>query len=166
MQSFRSFSIGMQVVNGYTVNIERVVSAQQTGVKSRIAAKYYGTITDLDGNEISLGVNGKTSPQIKQIIGLSTATHNNGDKVLNSLKKAFNALQSAGLDTAEVSTKIAEREQELQEIAEREQVLNEARKQAKKAQKQQLAKLQKAKKALQAAGLDTTAVDEQIAALN
>ena len=34
MQSFRSFSIGMQVVNGYIVNIDRVVSAQQTGVKS------------------------------------------------------------------------------------------------------------------------------------
>lgn len=156
----------MQVVNGYIINVERVISAQQTGANSRVAAKYFGTITDPDGNEFSLGVNGKTSPQIKQIIGLSTVAHSNGDKVLNSLKKAFNALQGAGLDTDEVSAKIAEREQELQEIAEREQALNQARKQAQKAKKQQLAKLQKAKKALQAAGMDTTAVDEQIATLS
>lgn len=155
----------MQVVNGYAINIERVVSAQQVDSNSRIAAKYFGTITDPDGNEISLGVNGKTSPQIKRIIGLTTANSSTGDKQLNSLKRAFAALEAAGLDTAEVAEKIAAREAEIEIIAAERQRVSAAEAAAKKAVKKQLAKLQKAAKAMEAAGLDCTAIDEQIAEL-
>ena len=155
----------MQVVNGYAVNIERVISAQQVDSKSRIAAKYFGTITDPDGNEISLGVNGKTSPQIKRIIGLATATSSTGDKQLNSLKKAFAALEAAGLNTDEVAEKIAAREAEIMTEQAEQAEQAQARKDAQKAVKQQLAKLQKAAKAMIAAGLDCTAIAEQIAEL-
>lgn len=155
----------MQVVNGHSVNIERVVSAQQVDNNSRIAAKYFGTITDPNGNEINLGTNGKTSPQIKRIIGLTTATNNSGDKQLNSLKKALKALETAGLDTTEVSEKIAAREQELQQIATEQQAQNQARKDAQKAIKQQIAKLQKAAKAMIQAGLNIDSIAEQIESL-
>lgn len=165
MQTSRSFEIGTQLVNGYTISIERVISAQQLENNSRIAAKYFGTITDPNGTVISLGTNGKTSPQIKRIIGLTTIANNSGDKQLISLKKALKALEWAGLDTTEVAEKIAAREQELQQIATEQQAQNQARKDAQKAIKQQIEKLKKAAKAMAQAGLNCDSITEQIESL-
>lgn len=155
----------MQVVNGYEINIDRVISAQQINNNSRIAARYFGTITTPVGDVIELGLNGKTSPQIKRIVGLTTATNNSGDKQLNSLKKALAALEGAGLDTTEVEAKIVAREQELQQIAAEQNAQHQARKDANKAIKQQIEKLKKAAKAMALAGLNNDSIFEQIESL-
>lgn len=162
MTTFRSFSIGMNEINGYTVTVERVISAQQAASNVRIAARYFGTITTPEGEIIELGISGKTSPQIKRIIGLTTSS---GDKQLNSMKKALKALESAGLDTTEVAEKIAAREAELQAIADEQAELNQARKDAVKVIRKQIKKLENAKKAMELASLDCEDIANKIAEL-
>ena len=164
----RSFNIGEQIINGYTVTIERVISAHESDDNSRvrIAAKYFGTIITPDGEEIELGATGKTSPQIKRIIGLAAIAKTGGDKQLNSLKTAKKALEAAGLNTDEIEQKIAEREAEIEVLAAERQRISEAERESKKAIKQQIAKLEKAAKAMMAAGLDCEDITNKIAELN
>ena len=68
--SQRFFVDGEQTINECVVNIVRFVPAQQLGENSRVAAKHWGTITFPDGRVESLGENGKTTRQIKAMIGL------------------------------------------------------------------------------------------------
>lgn len=172
MTTFRSFGIGLQEINGYTVNVIRVQKAQHVG-ESMYPARYFGDITSPDGSVRSMGDAGMTSPSIKRFIGLTLGPnprHDGGstslsDKQLSSLKRAKKALEDAGLPTDEVDTKIADREAEIDALkAERERI-SEAEKQARKAIKQQIAKLEKAARAMMSAGLDCEDITNKIAEL-
>lgn len=171
MQSFRSFSIGTQEINGYAVNVIRVQKAQHVG-ESMYPARYFGDITSPDGSVRSMGDAGMTSPSIKRFIGLTLGPnprHDGGtsssDKQLSNLKRAKKALEDAGLDAAEIVAKIADREAEIAAIAAERERYAEEDKQAKKAIKQQIAKLEKAKKAMEAAGIDCDDIACKIAEL-
>lgn len=179
MTTYRSFNIGSQNVNGFEVIISRVQSAQQTGSNVRLAAKYFGEVITPSGEVIDLGATGKTSPQIKQIIGLISSSRNGRkDSKLQELHNAKKAVEAVGMDiaVAEIDALIAAREAEIAAEQEAQRVEQEAQREAKKAAKKQekeeaaaakkeLKKLQAAKKALEAVGMDTTDIDEKIASL-
>jgi hypothetical protein len=118
-------------VNGYKVNIIRVVSAYNNADNSRIAAKYFGDITHPNGDITFMGDDGMTVTQIKKIVGGSSRTYNRGNRVdneLNQLEKLRKQLESLGLDTSEIDARIADnarREANREQIAALEAMKNE-----------------------------------------
>lgn len=126
----RSFDYGINKINGYKVNIIRVVSAYNNADNSRIAAKYFGDITHPNGDITFMGDDGMTVTQIKKIVGGSSRTYNrsgesNEIKKLESLKAQ---LESLGLDTSEIDARIADnarREANREQIAALEAMKNE-----------------------------------------
>ena len=158
----RFLNVGENVVNGYVINVERVVSAQQVSETSRIAARYFGSITEPNGSTIPLGEKGKTAGQIKAIVGVVSTRENSEISKLKSAKKQLEAL---GLGTAEIEEKIAAAEQ--QAAAEREEraAAAAANSAAEKARKKELKKLQAIKEQLQALGLNTAEIDSKIESL-
>ena len=115
MTTFRSFSIGANLVNGFNVEIIRVQKSQQDG-NSRIPARYFGTIYNADGSIFrDLGTSGLNSKQIKLLIGMELNPNPrtgersaDEDSLLNKLKSAKKAMQAAGLDCEDITNKIAE----------------------------------------------------------
>ena len=147
-------NVGENNVNGFVINIVRKVSAQQVSATSRIAARYFGTIVEPNGNIIQLGDKGKTAGQIKAIIGIASARENSE---LAKLKKALAQLLSLGLNTAEIEEKIA--------AAEEREAQARANSLAEKARKKELKKLQAIKEQLLSLGLNTAEIEEKIEGL-
>lgn len=162
----RSFDYGINEVNGYKVNIIRVVSAYNNADNSRIAAKYFGDITHPNGDITFMGDDGMTVTQIKKIIGSSSRTYNrsgesNEIKKLESLKAQ---LESLGINTADIESKIEAKKAEI----ERERIsaeLRENRLQRIKELKQDLRKYVELHNAMTNFGLDTTEVDAKVDAI-
>ena len=121
----RTFADGINEMNGYVINVIRFVGAQQMSNTSRIAAHYWGTITNPDGTEISMGDNGMTVTDIKKIVsGMTTRTYNrNGEsseiKKLEQIKAQMSAL---GIDTTEVDAKIEAIKAEIEAEKQRDEI--------------------------------------------
>ena len=161
MRNSRSFSDGMNEVNGFVVNVVRFVGAQQVSATSRVAARHWGTITTPDGVVIDMGESGMTTPQIKKIIGGRTREYNRGDsgelKKLNQLREQ---LESLGMSTAELDAKIESEKARIEEEKSRLSHVTEIRELEK-----EIKKLDKAKAQLESLGLSTTEVTWKIADL-
>ena len=163
----RSFDYGINEVNGYKVNIIRVVSAYNNADNSRIAAKYFGDITHPNGDITFMGDDGMTVTQIKKIIGGSSRTYNRGNRVdneLNQLEKLRKQLESLGISTADIESKIEAKKAEI----ERERISAELmrnRLQRIKELKQDLVKYVELHNAMVNLGLDTTEVDAKVDAI-
>lgn len=162
-RNFRTFDDGVNHVNGYVVNVTRFVGAQQSGANSRIAAKYWGTITTPDGEVIDMGENGKTVTDIKKVIGGESRSYsrygeNSEIKKLESLK---NQLAELGMDTSEVDAKIEAKKAEI-EAAREASVNREANKGRIKELNKDLKKYRKLRESLVSLGMATTEVDTKI----
>lgn len=157
----RTFSDGINEMNGYTINVVRFVSAQQVGETSRIAAKHWGTITTPSGEVIDMGESGMTTPQIKRIIGGETKSYNRGgSSEIKKLEKIKSQLESLGMSTAEVDAKIEAEKARIE--AERNRVDNS--KEIKRLQKE-IKKLERIKSELDSLGCDTTEIISKISSL-
>lgn len=159
----RTFGDGINVVNGYTINVIRFVSAQQVSATSRIAAHYWGTITTPDGEVIDMGEAGMTVVQIKKIIGGETRTYNrNGDNgEIKKLEELKSTLESLGMSTSEVDAKIEAKKAEI-EAQRAADVLAEVNQTRIKAIQREIKKLEKVKSQISELGLSTLEVDGKI----
>lgn len=170
MRNSRSFEIGLNRFEGFTVEVLRVQQSQQDG-NSRIPARYFGKIYANDAIIKDFTLNGLNSKQIKLIIGKPlevvnrTGATTNGDATLKKLQTAKIAMQAAGLDVSEINQKIAERESEIEEMNRQNEICNRIRREQNAEIKKQIKKLEKAARAMMQAGLDCTAISEQIDAL-
>lgn len=158
----RTFSDGINEMNGYTINVVRFVSAQQVSETSRIAAKHWGTITTPTGEIIDMGESGMTTPQIKRIIGGETKSYNRGgSSEIKKLEKIKSQLESLGMSTADVDAKIEAEKARIE--AERNQVDNS--KEIKKLEKE-IKKLEKLLNQMSDLGMSTAEIDSKISDLN
>jgi wobble nucleotide-excising tRNase len=158
----RTFSDGINEMNGYTINVVRFVSAQQVSETSRIAAKHWGTITTPSGEVIDMGESGMTTPQIKRIIGGETKSYNRGgSSEIKKLEKIKSQLESLGMSTADVDAKIEAEKARIE--AERNQVDNS--KEIKKLEKE-IKKLEKLLNQMSDLGMSTAEIDSKISDLN
>lgn len=163
MKTQRFLSEGENLVNGYTVVVSSIESAKQVSETSRIAAKYYGTITDADGNIISdFTQNGKTAKQIKVLCGLEEASTTKTDSRLRLLEKTRANLISFGCDTTEID-KAIKVEKEAIEVAKaaKEAAKKEAAKR-KLLNSKELKELRKTQELLTKLGMSTVEVDNKI----
>jgi wobble nucleotide-excising tRNase len=158
----RTFSDGINEMNGYTINVVRFVSAQQVSETSRIAAKHWGTITTPSGEVIDMGESGMTTPQIKRIIGGETKSYNRGgSSEIKKLEKIKSQLESLGMSTADVDAKIEAEKARIE--AERNQVDNS--REIKKLEKE-IKKLEKLLNQMSDLGMSTAEIDSKISDLN
>lgn len=162
-QNQRTFSDGIYEVNGFVVNIVRVVGAQQVSDTSRIAAKHWGKITTPSGEVIDMGESGMTTPQIKRIVGIETKSYNRkgGSSEIKKLEQLKSQLESLGMSTEEVDAKIEEKRAEI----EAESKSKENEKEIKKLENE-IKKFESLKNQLESLGLTTTEVTWKIADLN
>lgn len=158
----RFLNLGENVVNSYIINVERVVSAQQVSETSRIAARYFGTITAPNGEVTRLGEKGKTAGQIKALVGV-VSTRESSE--ITQLKKALAQLRVLGLSTEEVEAKIATAEAREAEEREARAAAAAANSAAEKARKKELKKLQQVREQLIALGVSTAEIDTKIEGL-
>ena len=160
--SQRFFVDGEQTINECVVNIVRFVPAQQLGENSRVAAKHWGTITFPDGRVESLGENGKTTRQIKAMIGLEPRIKTGESKDLRTLKNVREFLVSKSLDTTEIDAAIAtlqaEHDAKVAAKEERKRLNSPEVKWAKR----QLSALYKSRDVLSNLGMDVTAAEAWI----
>ena len=160
--SQRFFVDGEQTINECVVNIVRFVPAQQLGTNSRVAAKHWGTITFPDGRVETLGENGKTTRQIKAMIGLEPTIKTGESKDLRTLKNVREFMVSKSLDTTEIDAAIevlqAEHDAKMAAKEERKRLNSPEVKAAKK----QLAELNKSRKVLSSLGLAVTEIEGKI----
>ena len=158
----RTFSDGINEMNGYTINVVRFVSAQQVSETSRIAAKHWGTIITPSGEVIDMGESGMTTPQIKRIIGGETKPYNRGgSSEIKKLEKIKSQLESLGMSTADVDAKIEAEKARIE--AERNQVDNS--KEIKKLENE-IKKLEKLLNQMSDLGMSTAEIDSKISDLN
>lgn len=108
---------GTNEVNGFTVTVERVVKAHHVSSTNAVAKRHWGTIQSPDGDITTM--DGWTTVRIKKFCGVASTPRTNG--VLSELKKAKAILESMGLPTTEIDSKIAE-EQAVIENAKTEKV--------------------------------------------
>ena len=158
----RFLNIGENTVNGHIINVERVVSAQQVSATSRIAARYFGTITKTNGSTITLGEKGKTAGQIKALVGVASTRENSE---VAKLRKAMLQLEQLGLSTEEVANKIAEAEAREAEAREAREAEARANSVAERTRKKELKKLQGVREQLEQLGLSTEEIDSKIEGL-
>ena len=158
----RFLNLGENTVNGYIINVERVVSAQQVSENSRIAARYFGTITEQSGCVIQLGEKGKTAGQIKNMIGIASMRESSE---VSKLCKAKAQLEELGLNTEEITAKLTEAVAREREEREAREARARANSEAEKARKKELKKLQAVRSQLVALGLSTAEVDTKIEGL-
>lgn len=160
--SQRFFVDGEQTINECVVNIVRFVPAQQLGTNSRVAAKYWGTITFPDGRVESLGENGKTTRQIKAMIGLEPTIKTGESQDLRRLKNVREFMVSQSLDTTEIDAVIAtlqaEHDAKVAAKEERKRLNSPEVKWAKR----QLSALYKSRDVLSSCGLDVTEAETKI----
>lgn len=104
-ENTRFLNDGLNVVNGFEINVISVKGAEQLTVTSRICAKYFGTITK-DGKLIEdFTQSGKTAKQIKIICGIVDAATRTTSR-LKQLMKMKSDLEKLGFSTKEVETAI------------------------------------------------------------
>lgn len=160
--SQRFFVDGEQTINECVINIVRFVPAQQLGTNSRVAAKHWGTITFPDGRVESLGDNGKTTRQIKAMIGLEPTIKTGESKELRTLKNVREFMLTQSLDVTEIDAAIAAKQAEHDaKVAAREERKRSNSPEVKEAKKQ-LAVLYKSRGFLSSLGLDVTEVEAKI----
>lgn len=160
----RFFQDGINEVNGFVVNVVRFTSAyntsfnETTGKWNRQCALHWGTITTPDGEEISMGESGMSTPQIKRIIGGETKPYNRNGKSgeLKQLESLKTQLESLGMSTAEVDAKIEAKKAEIE--AANNQIDNS--KEIKRLEKE-IKKLDKVKQQLESLGLSTEEIDSR-----
>lgn len=95
---------GTNEVNGFTVTVERVVKAHHVSSTNAVAKRHWGTIQSPDGDITTM--DGWTTVRIKKFCGVASTPRANG--VLSELKKAKAILESMGLPTTEIDSRIAE----------------------------------------------------------
>lgn len=160
--SQRFFVDGEQTINECVVNIMRFVPAQQLGANSRVAAKHWGTITFPDGRVESLGENGKTTRQIKAMIGLEPTIKTGESKDLRRLKNVREFMARQGLSVTEIDVAIAT----LQAEHDAKVAAKEERKRLNSPEvrwaKGQLSALRKSRDELSSRGLDVTVAEAWI----
>ena len=160
--SQRFFVDGEQTINECVVNIVRFVPAQQLGENSRVAAKHWGTITFPDGRVETLGENGKTTRQIKAMIGLEPTIKTGESQDLRRLKNVREFMVSQSLDTTEIDAVIAilqaEHDAKVAAKEERKRLNSPEVKWAKR----QLSALYKSRDVLSSCGLDVTEAETKI----
>lgn len=109
-----AFPIGTSEVNGYVINVIRMVSAQATSETGRVPARYFGEIVSPDGTKKQMGENGMTVTQIKRFIGIKSS--NNGtDKRLTELESIKAKLLELSLPTIDIDEKIEDLKNEIAE---------------------------------------------------
>lgn len=159
----RTFEIGLNELNGYTINVIRFVGAYQNGENSRIAAHYWGDITHPNGDITLMGDNGMTVTEIKKIVGGSVNHYNRGGESseIKKLEEVKSKLESLGLSTTEVDAKIQALKDErdaLRCLA----IEAEANRTQIKAYEKEIKKLEKVKSQISVLGLSTLEIDEKI----
>lgn len=160
--SQRFFVDGEQTINECVINIVRFVPAQQLGANSRVAAKHWGTITFPDGRVESLGDNGKTTRQIKAMIGLEPTIKTGESKELRTLKNVREFMLTQSLDVTEIDAAIAAKQAEHDaKVAAKEE-----RKRLNSPEfrwaKRQLSALYKSRDVLASLGMDVTEAEAKI----
>lgn len=156
---------GEQVINDCVINVMRFVPAQQLGANSRVAAKYWGTITYPDGRVESLGDNGKTTRQIKAMIGLESEQRGE-PKELRELKKTRELLASLSLDTTEVDGVIESMQIAYDVMLRAKEERKRANSPEMSALRKKLAELQKSRELFIEHGMSVLALDEKIEEIN
>jgi chromosome segregation ATPase len=158
----RTFEIGLNQVNGFSINVTRVTSAYYNSDNSRIAAHYFGDITTPDGDIIEMGDSGKTVEQIKRIVGLSSTMNynrgSNGSSKMAKLLKLKSQLEQLGIPTTEVDAQITE-EQEQIDARNRERNQNSARA---KEIKKQIKLLKQTIESMQQLGMFSTDLNQKL----
>lgn len=165
-------------VNGFKIELTRYTKACQDGTSR--AARFWGTITTPEGEEIISPENGWTVEQIDRKIGVTDkkvynltgerSSRRESEKV-RKLRKALHSLEDAGLPTDEAQSALdaalaeeeatkAEREREIAEAREIERANREELRAKKKALKAEIRKKEKAMKALKDAGMEYFAVEQ------
>ena len=160
--SQRFFVDGEQTINECVVNIVRFVPAQQLGENSRVAAKHWGTITFPDGRVESLGDNGKTTRQIKAMIGLEPTIKTGESKDLRTLKNVREFMVSKSLDTTEIDAVIATLQAEHAAKVAAKEERKRLNSPEVKAAKKQLTDLYKSRDILSGLGMDVTEIEGKI----
>lgn len=170
MAKNRTFQDGISVVNGYEINIIRFVGAQQVSATSRHAARHWGTITTPDGDVISMGDAGMTTPDIKKIVGMTetkvynrgSSSNGGGSSEINKLMKLKSSLESMGLPTADVEAKIEQIKAEQADKIEADRLSAENQKKVKQIQKE-IKKLEKLVSQTESLGVDASSIKAKIA---
>ena len=160
--SQRFFVDGEQTINECVVNIIRFVPAQQLGENSRVAAKHWGTITFPDGRVETLGENGKTTRQIKAMIGLEPTIKTGESKDLRILKSVRDFMVGKSLDTTEIDAVIATLQAEHDAKVAAKEERRRLNSPEVKAAKKQLADLRKSREVLSSLGMDVTEIEGKI----
>ena len=160
--SQRFFVDGEQTINECVVNIVRFVPAQQLGTNSRVAAKYWGTVTFPDGRVETLGENGKTTRQIKAMIGLEPTIKTGESKDLRILKSVRDFMVGKSLDTTEIDAVIATLQAEHDAKVAAKEERRRLNSPEVKAAKKQLADLCKSREVLSSLGMDVTEIEGKI----
>ena len=160
--SQRFFVDGEQTINECVVNIVRFVPAQQLGTNSRVAAKYWGTVTFPDGRVETLGENGKTTRQIKAMIGLEPTIKTGESKDLRILKSVRDFMVGKSLDTTEIDAVIATLQAEHDAKVAAKEERRRLNSPEVKAAKKQLADLCKSREVLSNLGMDVTEIEGKI----
>lgn len=155
----RTFADGLNELNGFTINVIRFVGAQQVSESSRIAARYWGTITTPSGDVVNMGESGMTVMQIKKIVGGESRSYNrSGDSSeLTKLESLKSQLESLGMSTTEVDLLISAKRTEIEaaKVADEFRKLNQKRI---KDLNKELKKLSEIRTTMSAVGLDTTEI--------
>lgn len=160
-------------VNGFKVELLRYTKACQDGTSR--AARFWGTITDSDGEVFTIPEQGFTVEQIDKKIGVTekksynTSGGGRTSPILRKLRKMRKDNEEMGLDVAEIDAKIAEIESAEAKKADEEKANREAER-AKKSEnsakikelKKQLRKVDKVKKENEEMGFDTIAIDTKM----
>lgn len=172
-ENTRFLKDGLNVLNGFEINVISVQGAKQLTETCRICAKYFGTIYK-DGNLIEdFTKTGKTAKQIKIICGVVEATTHTTSK-LKQLMKMKSDLEKLGLSTEpvdaaiEAENKRIEDEKAAIEAAKKAKIEakeSKAKEKERKAREKELSGLQKIKDQLAVLGLSTKEIEEKIATL-
>lgn len=172
-ENTRFLKDGLNVVNGFEINVISVKGAEQITETSRICAKYFGTISK-DGKLIEdFTETGKTAKQIKIICGVVDATIRTTSK-LKQLMKMKSDLEKLGFSTEQVEAgieaenkRIEDEKAAIEEAKERKAKEKErkAKEKERKAKNKELSGLKKIKDQLLKLGLSTKDIDKKIATL-
>ena len=148
-------NIGVNDLNGYSVEVLRYMPSQNDDSRHSADARYWGTITTPDGEVIFMGDRGMTALQIKRKCGIISSLSASEPSELKKLKKLRVMMADSGLPTGEVDDKIAA----LEEQVEQSRRVNSAEM---KALRKELKQLEKMKAQMEACGLSTFEVEEKI----
>lgn len=148
-------NIGVNDLNGYSVEVLRYLPSQNDGGRHSADARYWGTITTPDGEVIFMGDSGMTALQIKRKCRVISSSSTSEPSELKKLKKLRTMMADSGLPTEEVDAKIAALEEQVAQS-------RRANSAEMKALRKELKQLEKMKAQMESCGLSTFEVDEKI----